>query len=229
MNRTTTPFALLVLCTFLGLGQAACGAGQDDAAYPTQGNLPVGWARNGEDVPLPPVGVSPGVAPGETTGCTNEELPAGKLRGRVYDIPMGTKLLPDFDTLPPVEMVCLDRLAVTTRRSVYPAFPGLNDRFRWFAVDLEGTFLVDEPGLFYFRLTSDDGSKFLIDDQLVIDNDGYHPTRVATGVARLAGGSHRIRVPYWQGPGPLALILEVARPGEQYQIFRMDQPLRGSG
>jgi len=228
MNSASPPLALLFLCS-LGLAQAACAESQEEPAYPAPGNLPVGWARNGEDVPLPPVGVSPGVAPGLTDGCTDDELPSGKLRGRVYDVPMGTKLLPDFDALTPVEMVCLDRLAVTTRRSVYPAFPGLDDRFRWFAVDLEGTFFVDEPGLFYFRLTSDDGSKFFLDDQLVIDNDGYHPTRSATGVARLAGGAHRIRVPYWQGPGPLALILEVARPGEPYEIFRMDQPLRGAG
>src|SRR5580692_6594617 len=171
MNRTSPRFALL-LVLLSGLAQTACAERQDDAAYPgdPRGNLPVGWARNGEDVPLPPVGIAPSVAPGLTEGCTDSELPTGKLRGRVYDVPMGTKLLPDFDTLQPVEMVCLDRLAVTTRRSVYPAFPGVNDRFRWFAVDLEGTFLVDEPGLFYFRLTSDDGSKFFIDDRLVIDN-----------------------------------------------------------
>ena len=229
MNRTSHASAVLLLCCFGGATQAACADVQDEVASPTPAVLPVGWAREGETVPLPPITVSPGVAPGETDGCGGDEPPVGRLRGRVYDIPYGTKLLPDFEAMSPVETICLDRLAVTTRRSVYPGFPGLNDRFRWFALDLEGVFVVDQPGLFYFRLTSDDGSKFYIDGSLVIDNDGYHPTRLATGIVQLAAGPHRIRVPYWQGPGPMALVLEVARPGEQYQVFRVDRPLEGNG
>ena len=43
-----------------------------------------------------------------------------------------------------------------------------------------------------------------------------------------AAGPHRIRVPYWQGPGPMALVLEVAAPGEDYRVLRMDRPLEGS-
>ncbi len=174
-----------------------------------------------------PVNLSPGVAAGLADGCVGDELPVGRMRGRVYDIPLETRLLPDFLSMSSVETVCLDRLAVTPRRSVYPGFPGLRDRFRWFAVDLEGVFTVETPGLYYFRLTSDDGSQLFIDGALVIDNDGYHPVREATGVAELAAGAHRIRVPYWQGPGPMALVLEVATPGEDYQVLRVDRPLGG--
>jgi hypothetical protein len=147
------------------------------------------------------------------------------MRGSVYYIPLETRLLPNFDTLSRIETVCLDRLDVTPRRSVYPAFPGMRDRYRWFAVDLQGTFVVDHPGLYYFRLTSDDGSQFYVDDALVVDNDGYHPPRMALGAAQLAAGRHTIRVPYYQAAGPLALVLEIARPGEAYHVFRVDQPL----
>jgi hypothetical protein len=171
------------------------------------------------------VAISPGVAPGQTDGCDAEPLPAGRMRGRAYYIPEETRMLPNFDTLSPFQTVCLDRLDVTPRRSVYPAFPGLQDRYRWFAVDLQGSFVVENPGLYYFRLTSDDGSRFYVDDTLVIDNDGYHPPRMALAAARLTAGPHTIRVPYWQGPGPLALVLEVARPGEPYHVFQIDQPL----
>jgi hypothetical protein len=174
-----------------------------------------------------PLTISPGVAPGLSDGCDGDGTPEGRLRGLVYDIPLETRLLPDFSAMSPVESVCLDRLDVTPRRSIYPGFPGLRDRFRWFAVDLEGSFVVETPGLFYFRLTSDDGSQFYVDGALVIDNDGYHPPRMALGAARIAAGVHQIRVPYWQGPGPMALVLEVARPGEQYQVFRFDRPLEG--
>jgi hypothetical protein len=172
------------------------------------------------------VSVSPGVAPGLTDGCDAEALPAGRLRGTVYYIPVETRLLPSFDALSPVATVCLDRLDVTPRRSVYPAFPGLRDRYRWFAVDLQGAFVVDDADLYSFRLTSDDGSQLFIDGKLVVDNDGYHPPRMALGAAQLAPGRHTIRVAYWQGPGPLALVLEAARPGDAaYHVFRVDQAL----
>lgn len=169
--------------------------------------------------------VSPGVAPGLTDGCDEQDVPADRLKGLVYDIPLGTKLLPDFATLKPVGAVCLDRLDVTPRRSVYPAFPGIRDRYRWFAVDLQGTFQVAEAGDFSFRLTSDDGAQVYIDDVLVVDNDGYHPTRMAYADARIEAGRHTLRVEYWQGPGPLALVLDVAKPGEAYHVMRVDEGL----
>lgn len=186
-----------------------------------------GWVEAFDGVTFSefPISLSPGIAPGKAEGCDGEGLPEGRLRGNVYDIPLETRLLPRFEALTPVETICLDRLYVTPRRSVYPAFPGLNDRFRWFALDLQGTFVVEHAGLYYFRLTSDDGSQFFVDDTLVIDNEGYHPPRMALGAAQMAAGRHTIRVPYWQGPGPLALVLEVARPGEDYRVFRMDVPL----
>jgi hypothetical protein len=205
----------LPLLTLLGLAPACAGL--------------TGCAETADDsgvlVSEFPVSVSPGLAPGLADGCGDDPKPFGRLRGVVYDIPTGTRILPDFSTLSPVETVCLDRLDVTPRRSVYPAFPGLKDRFKWFAVDLRGAFAVDEPGLFSFRLTSDDGAQLFVDDVLVVDNDGYHPPRMAFAAARIPAGRHTLRVAYWQGPGPLALMLEVARDGEGYQLLRMDRPL----
>ena len=152
--------------------------------------------------------------------------PVGQLRGPVYLLPLETRQLPDFDALRPVGTLCTDGLGVTERRG-YPGFPGLRNRTEWFGVDFQGTFVVSEPGPFRFRLTSDDGSKLYIDGAPVIDNDGYHATRSAEAAVSLAAGTHRIAVPYWQGPGPLALELEVARPGESYEVFRVDHPLEG--
>ena len=216
MHRT----ALTRLLSFLGLlGMLACAATQ------------TGCAETEEIIAIPgypefTVSLSPGVAPGLTDGCDDgDEPPADRMRGRVYDVPLQTRLIPDFGELSPIQSVCLDRLDVTPRRSIYPGFPGLRDRYRWFAVDLEGTFTVENPGMYYFRLTSDDGSQFYVDDTLVIDNDGYHPPRMAMGAARLTAGQHTIRVPYYQAAGPMALVLEVARPGEGYHVLRVDQPL----
>jgi hypothetical protein len=103
-------------------------------------------------------------------------------------------------------------------------FPGVTRRFEWFAIDYSGKFWIENPGLYRFRLVSDDGAMLYIDGQLIADNDGIHSTTVRLGSIRLAGGTHTIRVPYFQGPGDaVALILEVAGPREQPRIFSTDE------
>ncbi len=150
--------------------------------------------------------------------------PAGRVCGCVYDLPVGTKRLPDFTALRPVEMICTDRLAVGLRNGP-PGFPGVTGRYEWFGVDFHGTFVVGEPGAFSFRLASDDGAKLYVDDALVLNNDGLHDVRSVEGMVTLDAGPHRISVPYWDGPGPMALTLEVGRPGQDYEILRLDRPL----
>ncbi len=54
-------------------------------------------------------------------------------------------------------------------------FPGIDNRFEWFAIDYTGNFWIARGGKYKFALNSDDGSKLYIDDTLVIDNDGQHP------------------------------------------------------
>lgn len=179
------------------------------------------------EVVFPASAPSPAVPFGNTglaSGCDGEEPPVGRLRGRVYALPLETRSLPSFGALPSVGTLCVDRLAVTERRS----FPGIANRAEWFGVDFDGVFNVTDAGPLYFRLTSDDGSQLSIDGALVIDNDGYHTTRSREAAVSLAAGPHRIAVPYWQGPGPLTLSLEVARPGESYEVFQFDRPLEGA-
>jgi hypothetical protein len=149
---------------------------------------------------------------------------SGRLSGPIFAVPRETRSLPDFAALTPIGGVCLRGLDVNERNGA-PGFPGVTSRYEWFAVDLAGDFTVATPGLYQFRLTSDDGAKVVIDGAELIDNDGYHPTRSAEVGVGLSAGVHHIRVPYWQGPGPLALALEVARPGEPYRVFKLDRPL----
>jgi len=160
------------------------------------------------------------------TGLMSDCQPGqvGRLSGGIYALPRETRALPVFTALSPIGAVCMDRLAVRERNGP-PGFPGVTSRFEWFGVDLEGSFIVAEPGPYQFRLTVDDGAKLIIDGADVIDNDGYHPTRSAEAGVVLTAGVHHIHVPYWQGPGPLALELSVARPGEPYRIFHLDRPL----
>ena len=48
-------------------------------------------------------------------------------------------------------------------------FGGLHDRF---LAEISGYLRVEQPGQYTFRLTSDDGSRLLIDDEVVVDHDG---------------------------------------------------------
>ena len=71
---------------------------------------------------------------------------------------------------------------------------------------------------------SDDGSRLYLDDKLVIDNDGMHPPEELSGSAVLTRGIHKIRVIYFQGPRfSVALVLSVARPNENWQLFRTSE------
>lgn len=149
-------------------------------------------------------------------------IPAG-LRGDVYYIPPYTTKLPEFRWLKPVGSIYTTSLDVPPQNFLQ-GFPGVTERFEWFAIDYNGRFWIEKPGLYRFALTSDDGAMLYIDDELIVDNDGVHPPEVQRGRFRLTGGIHRIRVSYFQGPrDEVALILQVAGPGEEWRIFSTDE------
>ena len=147
----------------------------------------------------------------------------GGLIGVVYHISPWSRSLPYFQTLDPLGVIYTSSLNVSPR-DFNEGFPGVTDRFEWFAIDYSGRFWIEKPGLYEFALTSDDGAKLYLDDQLIIDNDGIHPPQVKTGRVGLGGGIHRIQVSYFQGPRyQVALILRVAGPGEPWRIFSTDE------
>lgn len=130
------------------------------------------------------------------------------LQGRVYFIPENTETLPDFSRLRPQGTISTTVLNIEPQ-SFTVGFPGVTDRFEWFAIDYHGRIMLPQAGTYAFRLTSDDGSKLFIDGREVIDNDGIHGPGNADGEAELAAGIHDVRVQYFQGPREeVALILE---------------------
>ena len=67
-------------------------------------------------------------------------------------------------------------------------------------------------GEYQFRLTSDGGAVFQIDDHDVIDDDGDHPFRPREGSIVLTPGIHRLRLVYMQRPrSRLGLLLHYRR------------------
>ena len=68
---------------------------------------------------------------------------------------------------------------------------------------------VPADGVWTFRLTSDDGSRLWIGDQLLVDGDGPHAAAERSGPVALRAGWHPIRVDYFQAGGGKALSLRV--------------------
>jgi hypothetical protein len=148
------------------------------------------------------------------------------LRGDIYFLPEMSLKLPKFEKLKPVGTIYADELNVP-RRSFTQGFPGVTDRFEWFAIDYRGEFWVEKPGRYTWAVLSDDGSKLYIDGHLVIDNDGLHSAKGLAAFVRLKRGEHRIRLSYFQGPrDEVALILAVIPPGEdEFSLFNTEDYL----
>lgn len=155
---------------------------------------------------------------GEESPFGSASQNANSLRGEIYYLAEGTSSLPDFSTITPVGSIYTQVLDVP-QRSFNSGFPGVTDRFEWFAIRYTGSFIVNTEGDYIFRLVSDDGSRLFIDGQMIIDNDGVHPPQSVSGNAYLSRGQHQIEVDYFQGPRELvALQLFWTPPGGSEEI-----------
>lgn len=105
--------------------------------------------------------------------------------------------LPDFDKLRPQATGTAPGLDV-----------GVGRRRDQFAVRFEAYLQIEQEGDYRFHLSSDDGSRLYIDDQLVIDNDGIHANTSKSGAAKLAPGAHRLRIDFFEQGGEEVVRLE---------------------
>jgi mono/diheme cytochrome c family protein len=110
--------------------------------------------------------------------------------------------LPEFDRLTPKTTGSADTftLAVAERKNNY----GL--RFR-------GIINIPKDGKYSFYIKSDDGSRIYIDDQIVADNGGVHPSQEHYGNLKLKAGEHTIRVVYFDAGDQTELVVSWKGPG----------------
>jgi len=133
--------------------------------------------------------------------------PADKVAGLVPGVAWqhyhgSWKALADFDKLKPAASGNL------------PAFTvGPYEGKANFAMRYSGYIEAPKDGVYLFSTRSDDGSRLHIGDQLVVDNDGLHPSVEKRGFIPLAAGRHPIRVTFFQGPGDLELKVFYEGPG----------------
>ncbi len=67
------------------------------------------------------------------------------LRGDIYFIPPESTQLPNFSKLKPVGAIYTNELNVP-RHAFDSGFPGVTDRFEWFAIDYTGKFWIEQQG-----------------------------------------------------------------------------------
>jgi len=111
------------------------------------------------------------------------------------------KILPEFDAMEPVWTGVAQDISLK--------YAKVKDNF---ALVFEGYLHIEKEGDYTFRLASDDGSRFWLDNILLIDNDGLHGNLSKTGKARLMQGLHPIKVEYFEQGGNEVLALTGSGP-----------------
>ena len=124
--------------------------------------------------------------------------------------------LPDFDRLDPVGET-VQVLEFTDNGLILPQGP---DQL---AMTFESYLQVDKEGAYTFYLTSDDGSKLYINDQVVVDHDGNHGMREKEGTIDLAPGRHKVEVQWYNSGGGMGLYTFFKGPGIPKQILTSDR------
>jgi outer membrane protein OmpA-like peptidoglycan-associated protein len=162
-------------------------------------------------------------APAQSAFGTQQKTDVS-MEGKIYFLPKtpengGTTKLKDFDNIPTQGSIYTDKWDIP-ERSFTEGFPGVTDRFEWFAIDYQGSIYVPVAGTYGFRTESDDGSQLFLDDKLVVDNDGVHGMYDKSGTADLTQGDHKFRLRYFQGPAnQIGLQFYVTPPGAKERIF----------
>jgi hypothetical protein len=122
--------------------------------------------------------------------------------------------MPDFAALTPFATLFTDSFNVPSQR-FSGGFPGALVQEDYFALRYEGVITIAKDGVQKFKLTSDDGAILYIDGQQVVNNDGRHVVKTATGEKDLKAGRHQLRLDYFQGPkGPVALVVNMVVDGK---------------
>ncbi|MBL8809529.1 MAG: c-type cytochrome [Planctomycetaceae bacterium] len=86
-----------------------------------------------------------------------------------------------------------------------------------FALMFTGHILIEKPGQYTFFIASDDGSRFYLDGELLIDNDGLHGMVEKRARVQLTAGLHPIVATYFDNGGGDGLSMSWAGPGIKKQ------------
>lgn len=93
-----------------------------------------------------------------------------------------------------------------------------------YALDCYGELFIETSGVYTFKLLSDDGSRLVIEDNVVVDNQGLHAPTSVSNTVTLYRGFNKINVVYFQGPlTDIALELKYSGPNLSEQVVPSTQ------
>ncbi len=149
------------------------------------------------------------VAPGSTLrGRSAAALPPQTpgVTLRVFDVQIP---LNNLCVLKPGQTPNIDKLMPVVDWSTAADF-GLETHF---VTHVVGNLNVPQTGSYTLRLASDDGSRLLIDDQVVINHDGLHGPDPKDATVNLTAGSHALRIEHFERDGGQQITLSWKLPG----------------
>jgi hypothetical protein len=157
---------------------------------------------------------TPDLAPRITSPIIFGNGKSGAFKGYAYVIPETTQRMPDFNSMIPFATLFTDSFNVRTQE-FSGGFPGALVQEDWFGIRYEGTLSLPADGSYQFKLVSDDGAVLSIDGQKIVDNDGRHTAKAATGQRDLRSGAHKLRLDYFQAlKGTVALQVFIVENGK---------------
>ena len=125
---------------------------------------------------------------------------------RVFDVQIP---LSQICTIKPGQTPNVDRLMPTINWSAVSDF-GFDN---YFVAHVIGNVNIAQAGSYTFRLTSDDGSRLLIDNSMVINHDGLHGATPMEGTVSLTTGYHALRIEHFEREGGQQITLDWRTPG----------------
>lgn len=115
--------------------------------------------------------------------------------------------LPDFSKLTPVKSGVVENVNINERKAEL-----------YYGFTFDGYITVPETDVYVFYLRSDDGSKLIIDDVKILDNDGTHGMDEKRMDVALEKGLHKISVQFFQHGGGQGLKLEWKQNGKERKL-----------
>jgi predicted alpha/beta superfamily hydrolase len=115
--------------------------------------------------------------------------------------------VPDFSKLTPKKQGSTDKLDLS--------FALKKDSF---GVQFEGYLHITKKDLYYLWITSDDGSKTYLNNQLLFDNDGLHSADIpVVSVMPLNPGYYPLRIDFFEKTGNEGISLGTVKDGKKIQ------------
>jgi len=110
--------------------------------------------------------------------------------------------LPEFASLTPVEIGVADKIDLSHAKT--------EDNF---GLTFTGFFKAPADGIYTFHLASDDGSRLIFNEKVLIDNDFNHDVLRKNGSVLLKAGYYPIQIQFYETGGGEFLELKVDGPG----------------